>query len=105
MKSFRITYIFGIAIIILHVINSCTLDHVEKTYGPLRVSEKNLRYFTDERGKAVYLTGSHTWNNLIDMSPDVQQEYFDYPGYIRWMKKYNHNFFRLWAWELLNWDT
>ena len=36
--------------------------------GPLEVSEENPRYFTDRSGKAVYLTGSHTWNNLVEMS-------------------------------------
>jgi hypothetical protein len=32
--------------------------------GPLRVHPKNPRYFTDGTGRAVYLTGSHTWDNL-----------------------------------------
>ena len=35
--------------------------------GPLRVSTANPRYFTDGSGKAVYLTGSHTWASLQDM--------------------------------------
>ena len=37
--------------------------------GPLRVCEANPRYFTDGSGRAIYLTGSHTWNNLQDMGP------------------------------------
>ena len=37
--------------------------------GPLRVHPQNPRYFTDATGKAVYLTGSHTWSNLVDMGP------------------------------------
>ncbi len=82
----------------------------ELFHGPLRVSEINPRYFTDEEGKAVYLTGSHTWNNLVDMSPADMSfadslETFDFVQYLQWLKEYNHNFFRLWAWELLNWDT
>ena len=105
MKRNRITHIIGIAFFGFYILNACAQDHADKLNGPLRVSEKNPRYFTDNSGKAVYLTGSHTWNNLVDMSPDLQQENFDYPAYIQWMKKYNHNFFRLWAWELLNWDT
>ena len=36
--------------------------------GPLRANPKNPRYFTDGSGKAIYLTGSHTWNNLQEMS-------------------------------------
>ncbi len=77
----------------------------KKKNGPLRVSEINPRYFTDDSGKAIYLTGSHTWNNLVDMSPTNPPEEFDFLANINWMKKYNHNFIRLWTWELLRWDT
>src|SRR5882724_7749637 len=38
--------------------------------GPLAVSSRNPRYFTPiagpRAGRAVYLTGSHIWNNLHD---------------------------------------
>ena len=38
--------------------------------GPLAVSTRNPRYFTPiagpSAGRAVYLTGSHIWNNLHD---------------------------------------
>ena len=38
--------------------------------GPLVVSTRNPRYFTPiagpNAGRAVYLTGSHIWNNLHD---------------------------------------
>jgi hypothetical protein len=34
--------------------------------GPLRVSTDNPRYFATPAGDIVYLTGSHTWNNLQD---------------------------------------
>ena len=37
--------------------------------GPLRVHPDNPRYFTDGSGRAVYLTGAHTWNNLVDTGP------------------------------------
>jgi hypothetical protein len=39
------------------------------------------------------------------MGPTMPPDKFDFPSYIEWMKKYNHNFMRLWTWELLNWDT
>jgi len=73
--------------------------------GPLRVSTENPRYFTDESGTAVYLTGSHTWNNLVDMGPGDPPAIFDFARYLHWMKEYNHNFIRLWSWELLTWNT
>jgi len=37
--------------------------------APLRPHPANPRYFTDGTGRAILLTGSHTWNNLVDMGP------------------------------------
>jgi hypothetical protein len=69
--------------------------------GPLRLNPANRRYFTDGSGKAIYLTGSHTWSNLMDRGtlhpPRVP---FDYPAYIKWMVAQNFNFMRLWTAEL-----
>lgn len=89
----------------LMLLVACAAPEAEKSYGPLRVSKINPRYFTHNSEKAVYLTGSHTWNNLVDMGPGQSPEPFDFQGYISWMKKYGHNFMRLWTWELMNWDT
>ena len=77
----------------------------KNTSGPLEISIENPRYFTDGSGKAIYLTGSHTWPNLVDMSPEDPPEPFDYEAYLDWMQEHNHNFFRLWTWELMGWDT
>jgi len=47
--------------------------------GPLRIHPNNPRYFTDDGGKAIYLTGSHTWNSLVDMDKaDPGREYLVY---------------------------
>lgn len=73
--------------------------------GPLRIHPDNPRYFTDGSGRAVYLTGSHTWNNVVDMSPEDPPEAFDFDASLDWMVGYGHNFVRLWSWELTNWDT
>ena len=75
--------------------------------GPLVVAERNPRYFTIASGKArraVYLTGSHIWNNLHDgMGPGADcaatTERFDYGAYLRFLKSHGHNFVRLWRWE------
>lgn len=80
-------------------------EQQRKVDGALSVCKSNPRYFTDGSGNALYLTGAHTWNNLVDMKATPEEKGFDYPAYIRWMKKYNFNFMRLWAWEILNWDT
>jgi hypothetical protein len=69
--------------------------------GPLRVYPANPRYFSDGSGKAVFLTGSHTWGNLQDYTFDklTSPPAMDFPAYLAFMKQHNHNFFRLWAWE------
>lgn len=64
--------------------------------GPLRVAGFNPRYFTDGSGRAIYLTGSHHWNNLLD---DSNTPPFDYIAYLDFLRHYNHNFIRLWAGE------
>jgi hypothetical protein len=76
-----------------------------EAYGPLRVSRENPRYFTDGRGRAVYLGGSHTWANLIEhkLSPDEPD--FDFNGHMDFMVSHNHNFMRLWGWEHARWAT
>ena len=71
--------------------------------GPLRVSSTNPRYFTDAGGKVVYLTGAHTWSNLLDrgtLNPPTVT--FDYSAYMSWMVSHNFNFMRLWTAELPN---
>src|SRR2546422_9326002 len=73
--------------------------------GPLIVSKDNPRYFTDDTGRAIYLTGSHTWNNLVEMNSSGESNTFDFQGYLDFLKQYDHNFIRLWTWELVNWDT
>jgi hypothetical protein len=77
--------------------------------GPLVVSEANPRYFTvaSEDGaeaRAVYLTGSHIWNNFHDgMGPGADcadtSEQLDYNAYLNFLKEHGHNFIRLWRWE------
>lgn len=79
--------------------------------GPLRIHPENPRYFTDgtrtadDSMRAVYLTGAHTWNSLVDMGRSDQPEKFDWSGYLDFLEKYHHNFIRLWAWDSTAWDT
>jgi hypothetical protein len=69
--------------------------------GPLRIHPANPRYFRDGSGKAVFLTGSHTWGNLQDYSyaKAPSPPPMDFEAYLSFLKAHNHNFFRLWAWE------
>jgi hypothetical protein len=71
--------------------------------GPLRKNPANGRYFTDGTGRAIYLSGSHTWANLLDRGQsNPPAAAFDYAGYINWMVEHNFNFMRLWTAELPN---
>lgn len=67
--------------------------------GPLRLNATNPRYFTDGSGRAVYLTGSHTWANFQDAGASDPPPVFDYDQYLNFLATHHHNFFRLWAWE------
>jgi len=64
--------------------------------GPLTVHSSNPRYFTDGSGKAIYLTGSHVHDNLVDHS---ERPIFDYASYLDFLHRHNHNFIRMWTWE------
>lgn len=78
--------------------------------GPLVVSPDNPRYFAvasrdgaPER-RAVYLTGSHIWNNFHDglgpgREPGPDPERNEYDAYLRFLTDHGHNFIRLWRWE------
>jgi len=68
--------------------------------GPLQVHPSNPRYFADGSGKAIYLTGSHNWHNLQDISMSDPPRVFDYDGYLDFMEQRNHNFMRMWRWEM-----
>lgn len=73
--------------------------------GPLRVDPDNPRYFTDGNGKAILLTGSHTWSDLQDNGGSDPPPAFDYTTYLDFLQANNHNFFRLWVWEESRWTS
>lgn len=66
--------------------------------GPLRLNRLNPHYFTDASGEAIYLTGSHTWANLVEMKLSVGPD-FDYAKWLDFMASHHHNFMRLWTWH------
>ncbi len=72
--------------------------HAQGFDGPLRLSDKNPRYFTDNSGRAIYLAGSHTWENFQD-AQIAGEPSFDYPAYLSMMAENGHNFMRFWTWE------
>lgn len=79
--------------------------NIGPAHGPLRVHPHNSRYFIDDTGQAVYLVGSHTWDNLVDIGPTDPPPRFDYPTYLDFLARHGHNCFRLWTFESVNWST
>ena len=68
-------------------------------HGPLRRHPANPRYFTDDTGKAIYLTGSHTWAVLQDIWLEgTPRRNMDYDGFLQMLEDHGHNFLRFWSW-------
>ena len=72
--------------------------------GALTILPRNPRYFAHAAsGRAVYLTGSHTWNNFQDWGTSDPPPAFDFPGYLDFLVRHGHNFIRLYVWEQAAW--
>ena len=66
--------------------------------GPLVVHPDNPRYLRvkgDPAGRAVLLSGSHTWAEF----QTYEDEEFDYIDWLDKLVTWNHNFMRGWMWE------
>jgi hypothetical protein len=68
--------------------------------APLRALATNPHYFSDGSGKAIYLTGSHTWNNFQDWGTNDEVRPLDFKAYVQMLVDHGHNFTLLWATEL-----
>jgi hypothetical protein len=90
---------------LLFILLGVGIIQAKPTNGPLRVCQDNPQYFADKDNKAILLVGSHVWYNLVDMGPEDPPKPFDYDAYLEWMKRLNHNFMRMWTWEMIQWDT
>ena len=67
--------------------------------GPLKHLPSNSNYFTDNGGKAIFLTGSHTWENFQDIFSEENMPKLDWEEYLEMMESKHHNFMRFWVWE------
>ncbi|WP_168566121.1 DUF6298 domain-containing protein [Crateriforma spongiae] len=76
---------------------------VHASMGPLTVHRSNPRFFSTPDGRAVWLTGSHTWATLQERGIEGETPDFDYPRYLDFMHRHGHNFLRLWVWEHAQW--
>jgi hypothetical protein len=68
--------------------------------APLRALSTNPHYFTDGSGKAIYLTGSHSWNTLQDWGTNNTIQPLDFDAFVKMLVDHHHNFTLLWVTEL-----
>ena len=75
------------------------MDMNKNFNGTLRFNPSNPRYFTDNTGKAIFLTGSHTWATMQDIWLENRpRRSMDYDGFLQMLEDYGHNFLRFWQW-------
>src|SRR5262245_27929494 len=67
---------------------------------PLKAPTTNPNYFTDGSGKAIYLTGSHTWNTVQDWGTNDTIQPLDFKAFVKMLVAHHHNFTLLWTTEL-----
>lgn len=69
--------------------------------GVIKQNPDNWRYFDDGSGKAIFLTGSHTWMRNLSVPgwPDMGWDLNKWRKHIQFLKYWNHNFIRMWMWE------
>src|SRR5687768_17835421 len=81
---------------------TCSVLFAEPAAGLLRPHPDNPHYFTDgtitqnNSLRAVFLTGAHTWNNLVDMGREDPHDAFDFERYLEFLEQHHHNFIRMW---------
>ena len=69
--------------------------------GPLKQSTVNSRYFVDPAGNAVFLSGSHTWNDFLDTDTGGSTPAaLDFNAYVNFLKQNQHNVTILWRKDL-----
>jgi hypothetical protein len=90
------------SMLLLFALVSSILTSTDAVSAPLKVLPSNPRYFTDDGVRAVYLTGSHTWNNFQDSGSPVAA-IGDFNGFIDLLQQHGHNFTRFWTWEQAAW--
>jgi hypothetical protein len=76
------------------------VTHARAITEPLRLHSSNHHYFSDGSGKAILLTGSHTWNDFQDWGTNDSIHPLDFAAYVRMLAAHHHNFTLLWATEL-----
>lgn len=109
MKSLSNTLLVALCLMSPVAIATGQQPGVDKAKGPLRVHPTNPRYFTDGTKnpdgslRAVYLTGSHNWDNFQRWAEGEIQEGLTagklgrFTDYLDVLQTHQHNFVRLWV--------
>jgi hypothetical protein len=70
------------------------------TIGPLKQSTVNSRYLVAPAGNAVFLSGSHTWNDFQDTNTNSSPAALDFNSYVAFLKSNGQNATILWHKDL-----
>jgi hypothetical protein len=70
------------------------------TMGPLKQSTANSRYLVDPAGNAVFLSGSHSWNDFQDTDTSSSPAAAGFNSYVAFLKSSGHNVTILWHKDL-----
>jgi hypothetical protein len=91
----------GVTVTVANVVNT--------SMGPLKQSTVNTRYFVNPAGNAIFLAGSHTWDNFQDTDTSGSTPAtFDFTGFVTFMKQHGQNATILWRKDLpqyCNWNV
>ena len=70
--------------------------------GPLKQSTVNTRYFVNPAGNAVFMAGSHTWNDFQDTDTNISSApaAMDFNAFVNVLKQQGHNATILWHKDL-----
>ena len=71
--------------------------------GPPTCHPTNPRFLIDAEGEALYLVGSHMWNNFQDWGTTDPPPAFSFDSYLDFLAERGHNFIRGWTWEHATW--
>jgi IPT/TIG domain/Family of unknown function (DUF6298)/Putative collagen-binding domain of a collagenase len=79
-----------------------TVSATTSSMGPLKQSGANTRYFVTPAGSAVFLSGSHTWNDFQDTDTNVggTPAAMDFNAFVNTLQQNGHNVTILWHKDL-----
>jgi hypothetical protein len=91
------------------VVTVTVSNAVNTSMGPLKHSTVNTRYFINPAGHAVFLAGSHSWDDFQDTDTSGSTPAaFNFTAFVSFMKQHGQNATILWRKDLpeyCNWNV